>query len=262
MRRKVCWHGRRSSMRGDADEAGQLTQGHPMNDVKISIVMPVLDEASTIVASLEALQGARNRGVEVIVVDGGSKDATIDLARPLVDQILTAPRGRASQMNAGAAAAHGNVLWFVHADTRVTLEHEQKILWATAHAWGGRWGRFDVRIDSPSRMLALVSKAINVRSRWSGIATGDQAIFVSRILFERVGGFPELPLMEDIAFSKRLKCIASPACFPQTVLTSARRWEKHGLWRTIFLMWSLRAAFFVGVSPHFLARQYGYLPRD
>ncbi len=231
-----------------------------MNEVRISIVMPVLNEASTLVASLQALQDARSRGVEIIVVDGGSEDATIDLARPLADQVLIAPRGRASQMNAGAAAAHGNVLWFVHADTRVTAEHEHKILWATAHAWGGRWGRFDVRIDSPNRMLRLVSKAINVRSRWSGIATGDQAIFVSKILFERVGGFPDLPLMEDIAISKRLKCATSPACFPETVLTSARRWETHGVWRTIILMWSLRAAFFFGVSPHFLARQYSYEP--
>ncbi|MBL0075915.1 MAG: TIGR04283 family arsenosugar biosynthesis glycosyltransferase [Rhodocyclaceae bacterium] len=233
-----------------------------MNAVRISIVMPVLNEAPTIIASLEALQDARHRGVEVIVVDGGSEDATVELAQALADQVLIAPRGRASQMNAGAVAAHGTVLWFVHADTRVTVEHEQKILWATAHAWGGRWGRFDVRIDSRNRLLALVSKAINIRSRWSGIATGDQAIFVSRILFERVGGFPDLPLMEDVALSKRLKCIASPACFRETVLTSARRWEKHGLWRTIFLMWSLRAAYFMGVSPHFLARQYGYLPRD
>lgn len=238
------------------------TQFLPMNAVRISIVMPVLNEAPTIVASLEALQDARHRGVEVIVVDGGSEDATVELAQALADQVLIAPRGRASQMNAGAVAAHGTVLWFVHADTRVTAEHEQKILWATAHAWGGRWGRFDVRIDSRNRLLALVSKAINIRSRWSGIATGDQAIFVSRILFERVGGFPDLPLMEDVALSKRLKCIASPACFRETVLTSARRWEKHGLWRTIFLMWSLRAAYFMGVSPHFLARQYGYLPRD
>lgn len=232
-----------------------------MNDVKISIVMPVLNEAPTITASLQALQDARKRGVEVVVVDGGSTDRTVDLARTLADQVLIAPRGRASQMNAGAAAAHGNVLWFVHADTQITVEHEQKILWATTHAWGGRWGRFDVRIDSTSKTLAMVASMMNWRSRWTGIATGDQAIFVSRILFERVGGFPDIPLMEDVAFSKRLKRIAPPACLRETVLTSARRWETHGVWRTIVLMWSLRGAYFLGVSPHFLARQYGYSPR-
>lgn len=233
-----------------------------MNDVKISIVMPVLNEAPTIVASLTELQGARSRGVELIVVDGGSADATLELARPLADQVLSAPRGRASQMNAGAAAATGNVLWFVHADTRVSEDHEQKVAWATAHAWGGRWGRFDVRIDSADRMLALVGRMMNWRSRWSGVATGDQAIFVSRILFERVGGFPELPLMEDIALSKRLRCASSPACLGPPVLTSARRWEKYGKWRTIALMWWLRAAYFLGVSPARLARSYGYQPRE
>ena len=233
-----------------------------MIEVKISIVMPVLNEAELIVASLDALQGARSRGVEVIVVDGGSADATVDLARPLADQVLVAPRGRASQMNAGAAAASGNVLWFLHVDTRITAEHEQKIAWATAHAWGGRWGRFDVRIASPKPVLALVARMMNWRSRWSGIATGDQAIFVSHLLFEQVGGFPDLPLMEDIALSKLLKRTSSPVCLDETVVSSARRWEKHGVWRTIALMWCLRAAFFLGVSPHFLARQYGYLPRD
>lgn len=262
MHPKLRWHGRQSSTTGVADKANLPAHKHLMNEVKISIIMPVLNEAPTIVASLQDLQNARSRGVEVVVVDGGSNDDTPNLARPLADQLLIAPRGRASQMNAGAAVAHGNVLWFVHADTHITAEHEQKILWATAHAWGGRWGRFDVRIDSQNRLLALVSKAINFRSRWSKIATGDQAIFVSRILFERVGGYPDLPLMEDVALSKRLKCIAAPACLRETVLTSARRWETHGVWRTILLMWSLRAAYFLGVSPHFLARQYGYSPRD
>jgi len=232
-----------------------------MNDVKISIVMPVLDEARTIVACLTELQGARGRGVELILVDGGSTDATLALARPLADRVLSAPRGRASQMNAGAAAARGNVLWFVHADTQVSEVHEQKIAWATAHAWGGRWGRFDVCIDSTDSRLAMVSRMMNWRSKLSGIATGDQTIFVSRLLFERVGGFPDLPLMEDIALSKRLRCASSPACLSPPVLTSARRWEKHGVWRTIGLMWWLRAAYFLGVPPAALARRYGYLPR-
>jgi rSAM/selenodomain-associated transferase 2 len=233
-----------------------------MNDIKISIVVPVLDEAATIASRLNDLQAARSRGLELIVVDGGSTDATFELARPLADQVLRAPRGRASQMNAGAAVAHGNVLWFVHADTRVSAVHEERISWAAGHAWGGRWGRFDVRIDSTDATLALVAWMINWRSRLTGIATGDQAIFVSRLLFERVGGFPDLPLMEDIVLSKRLRCQSPPACLSPPVVTSARRWEKHGVWRTIFLMWWLRAAFFFGVSPNVLARWYGYRPRE
>ena len=233
-----------------------------MNSVKISIVMPVLNEAATIVHCLQELQSVRGRGVELVVVDGGSADATLQLARPLADCVLVAPRGRASQMNAGAAVASGNVLWFVHADTRVFEQHETKIAWATAHAWGGRWGRFDVRIDSTDPALALVSWMMNWRSRWTGIATGDQAIFVSRILFERVGGFPDLPLMEDIALSKRLRSVSRPACLAPPVLTSARRWEKHGVWRTIVLMWCLRAAYFFGVPATKLARLYGYQPRE
>lgn len=233
-----------------------------MNDVKISIVMPVLNEAATIVHCLQELQSARGRGVELVVVDGGSDDTSLDLARPLADQVLLAPRGRASQMNAGAAVASGNVLWFVHADTRVSEQHETKIAWATAYAWGGRWGRFDVRIDSTDPALALVSWMMNWRSRWTGIATGDQAIFVSRLLFERVGGFPDLPLMEDVALCKRLKCASPPVCLREQVVTSARRWEKHGVWRTIVLMWWLRAAYFFGVSPAILAHRYGYQPRE
>lgn len=224
--------------------------------------MPVLDEAATIGERLTQLQDARARGLELIVVDGGSADATMALASPLADRVLLAPRGRASQMNAGAAVASGNVLWFVHADTVVSEVHEQKLIWATAHAWGGRWGRFDVQIDSIRRTLTLVAWMMNWRSRLTRIATGDQAIFVSRVLFERVGGFPDLPLMEDIALSKRLRCLSSPACLEPPVVTSARRWEKHGVWRTILLMWWLRAAYFFGVSPAVLARWYGYRPRE
>ena len=233
-----------------------------MNQVKISLIIPVLDEAATIGERLTQMQEARARGVELIVVDGGSADATMAIASPLADRLLVAPRGRASQMNAGAAVASGNVLWFVHADTVVSEAHERNLIWATAHAWGGRWGRFDVRIESSNPWLAMVSQAMNWRSRLTSIATGDQAIFVSRILFERAGGFPDLPLMEDIALSKRLRCHMSPACLAPPVLTSARRWEKHGVWRTIMLMWWLRAAYFIGISPAVLARWYGYRPHE
>jgi rSAM/selenodomain-associated transferase 2 len=198
--------------------------------------------------------------VELIVVDGGSGDGTVELARPAADRLLDAPRGRATQMNAGAEASRGEVLLFLHADT--TLPPAADDLIRSAIAAGAAWGRFDVRIDGRQPLLRVVERMMNWRSRWSGIATGDQAIFVRRDLFERVGGYPELPLMEDIALSKRLKRFAPPACLRQRVITSGRRWEKHGVLRTILLMWRLRASYFLGADPQQLAIRYGYVPRQ
>jgi rSAM/selenodomain-associated transferase 2 len=163
-------------------------------------------------------------------------------------------------MNAGARASRGEALLFLHADT--TLPPAADALIGAAIAVGAAWGRFDVRIDSRQPLLRSVEAMMNWRSRLTGIATGDQAIFVRREVFERVGGFPELPLMEDIALSKRLKQVARPACLRAQVVTSARRWEKHGVLRTIFLMWRLRASYFFGADPRQLAIRYGYLPRE
>jgi len=162
-------------------------------------------------------------------------------------------------MNAGAAACPADVLLFLHADT--VLPDDADVLVARALAGRRAWGRFDVRIDSPRRLLRVVAAMMNLRSRWSGIATGDQALFVRHELFERVGGFPELPLMEDVAISRRLKRHGRPACLRARVTTSARRWERHGVWRTILLMWRLRAAYFFGADPRALAIRYGYRPR-
>ncbi len=226
----------------------------------LSLILPVLDEAATLPAQLARLQDLRRRGAEVLVVDGGSADATPVLARPLVDRLITAPRGRAAQMNAGAGAARGPVLLFLHADT--TLPPAADALIDAAIAAGAAWGRFDVRIDAHHPLLRLVERMMNWRSRLSGIATGDQAIFVRHDIFTRLGGFPELPLMEDIAFSKLLKRIARPACLRAQVLTSGRRWEKHGVLRTIVLMWRLRASYFLGADPQRLAIRYGYAPRQ
>lgn len=226
----------------------------------LSLILPVLDEAATLPAQLARLQDLRRRGAELLVVDGGSADATPVLARPLVDRLITAPRGRAAQMNAGAGAARGQVLLFLHADT--TLPPAADALIDAAIAAGAAWGRFDVRIDAHHPLLRLVERMMNWRSRLSGIATGDQAIFVRHDIFTRLGGFPELPLMEDIAFSKLLKRIARPACLRAQVLTSGRRWEKHGVLRTIVLMWSLRASYFLGADPQRLAVRYGYVPRQ
>lgn len=225
----------------------------------LCIVLPVLDEGPALAERLRALQGLRSRGARVVVVDGGSQDETLAVAREHADLALLAPRGRASQMNAGAAACPADVLLFLHADT--VLPDSADVLVRRATLGPFAWGRFDVRIDSSRRLLRLVGALMNLRSRWSGIATGDQALFVRHDLFQRIGGFPDLPLMEDIAICRLLKQHGRPACLHERVTTSARRWECHGAWRTIFLMWRLRAAYFFGADPHDLAIQYGYRPR-
>jgi rSAM/selenodomain-associated transferase 2 len=223
----------------------------------LSIIVPVLDEAAIIAAALAALAPYRVRGAEIIVVDGGSRDATVEAARPFADRILGAPRGRGSQMNAGAAAAHGGVLVFLHADTRLPPEADHLILRALERS-SRVWGRFDVTIAGRSRLLRVVAAMMNLRSRLTGIATGDQAMFVTREAFARAGGFPAIPLMEDIVLSRRLKRIGKPACLAARVTTSGRRWDRDGVVRTIISMWRLRLAFFLGAKPARLARRYGY----
>jgi rSAM/selenodomain-associated transferase 2 len=222
----------------------------------LSIVMPVLNEAASLEAALTALAPYRARGVEVIVVDGGSSDNTAELARPLATQVLGAPRGRALQMNAGAAAARGDVLMFLHADTRLPDNADALVLNGLARS-GRVWGRFDVRFDQGGR-LRLIALMMNLRSRATGIATGDQAMFVTRAGFARVSGFPPIPLMEDVALSALLKRVSWPLCLRARVTTSGRRWLRHGLMRTVLLMWRLRLAYYFGSDPARLARAYGY----
>ena len=223
----------------------------------LSIIMPVLNEAATIEAALRALTPYRARGVEVIVVDGGSSDGTAELAHPLADKTLTAPRGRAHQMNAGAAAARGDVLLFLHADTRLPDNADALVGERLARS-GRAWGRFDVGFDEGG-FLRMIAFMMNLRSRASGVATGDQAMFVTRGAFQTVGGFPPIPLMEDIALSARLKRMSRPLCLGVRVTTSGRRWRRHGLLRTMLLMWRLRLAYFLGTDPARLARAYGYV---
>jgi rSAM/selenodomain-associated transferase 2 len=220
---------------------------------RLSIIVPMLDEAPGIAATLRAL---RPLAVEIIAVDGGSSDDTVAVATPHADRVLVAARGRARQMNAGAAAATGDILLFVHADTVLPAGADAPV--AAAVAAGAAWGRFDVRIAGRSRWLPLIATLMNWRSRLTGIATGDQAIFVRRDLFAAISGFPEQPLMEDIALCIRLKRFGRPACLPGPALTSGRRWEARGVWRTILLMWSLRLRYFFGASPEQLARDYGH----
>ena len=227
--------------------------------------MPVLQEGATLVQRLRALRPLRARGAQLVVVDGGSTDATWALARAHADRVLCAPRGRASQMNAGAQALLADpaidTLLFLHADTQLPDDADRLIAQALAQQKHGKppvWGRFDVRLDSPHPLLRVVECMMNWRSRASGIATGDHAVFVQRNAFEAVGGFPAMALMEDIALSAKLKHLSPPACVVVPALTSARRWEKHGVLRTILLMWRLRAAYFFGTSPQVLALRYGY----
>ena len=218
----------------------------------LSIVVPVWNEAARIVASLAALGAERTPRVEVIVVDGGSSDDTVALAAR-ADRLLTAPRGRAAQMNAGAAVARGATLLFLHVDSALPPLALATVLDTTRTC---AWGRFDVTIDGRSPLLRLVAAAMNARSRWSGIATGDQAIFVRRSMFEQVGGFPAQALMEDIELSKRLCAIERPACLRDKVVTSGRRWDRDGVLRTVVLMWTLRLRYRLGASPDALAKAY------
>jgi rSAM/selenodomain-associated transferase 2 len=222
----------------------------PRLDARLSIVVPVLNEAPGIRATLEALAPLRARGHEVIVAEGGSTDGSRELARPLCDRLVSAPRGRALQMNAGAREAGGEVLVFLHADTALPPDATEVIVQSIKHHV---WGRFDVEIEGSHPLLKLIAWSMNLRSRLSGIATGDQAIFVRRDAF---AGFAQIPLMEDIAFSKAMKRRGPPACLRSRVLTSGRRWEARGVLRTIVLMWRLRLAYALGADPARLAEKY------
>jgi rSAM/selenodomain-associated transferase 2 len=221
----------------------------------LSIVIPTLDEAAGIVAFLEPLQPLRKRGVEIVLADGGSRDGTLAAAAPLVDRVISARRGRGSQMNAGAVVAAGDVLLFLHADCMLPERADDSILNSLAVS-RRRWGRFDVRLSGAAIMLRIVEHAMNLRSRLTGICTGDQGLFVERTLFETSGGFPEIELMEDVAISKKLRKSGPPLCLSVRLVTSSRRWEKNGIWRTIVLMWRLRLAYFLGTEPRRLAERY------
>ncbi|AMK76371.1 MULTISPECIES: TIGR04283 family arsenosugar biosynthesis glycosyltransferase [Methylomonas] len=220
---------------------------------QISIIIPVVNEAAQLTDKLRALQPLRTR-CELLLVDGGSSDTSPAIAEPLVDQVLHRPRGRARQMNLGAQHAQADVLLFLHADTQLPDQSIDLIMSAVEQ--GAVWGRFDVRFDSQQAVFKLIAWMMNLRSRLTGIATGDQAIFVSRQAFQAVGGFPDIALMEDIAVSAALKKLAKPCCLKAKVVTSARRWQQHGILKTILLMWRLRLRYFFGAHPDDLAARY------
>jgi rSAM/selenodomain-associated transferase 2 len=225
--------------------------------MQLAVVVPVFNEAASIESTLARLQPLRVRGARVIVVDGGSTDSTLAIAKPHADQLLQSQRGRAQQMNAGAKAAvagGAEVLLFVHADSELP-DSADRLIDNALRTSGRVWGRFDVRIDGPL-MLRIVAAMMNLRSRLTGICTGDQAIFVTRSAFEQLSGFAPIALMEDIEFSKRAKRISRPAAIRTRLLTSGRRWQKQGVLRTIVLMWRFRAAYFFGADPQRLAQRY------
>ena len=221
----------------------------------LSVIIPCLNEAEGISGALAALAALRARGAEVIVVDGGSTDATLERAAPHADGVVSAPRGRAVQMNAGAARARGEILLFLHADSLLPDAADALIVEGLKRSRCG-WGRFDIAISGASPLLRVVAWLMNARSRMTGIATGDQAIFVTRSLFTAAGGYPEIALMEDIELSKRLKRFGPPLALRHRLIASGRRWEKHGVVRTILLMWRLRLAYWLGADPGKLAVRY------
>lgn len=219
-----------------------------------TIIIPVLNEAAQIGRCLARLQGLRHQGWKVVVVDGGSQDDTIDQAEQGADLVIPAQRGRANQMNAGARYSEGEVLVFLHADTCLpeTFAADMAIFMSSP----AQWGRFDVRFSHAGLAFRIISTMMNVRSRVTSVATGDQVLFFRRPFFRRIGGFPLIPLMEDIAISKKAKSVSIPYCARSRVTTSSRRWEQNGVIRTVLLMWMLRLAYVLGVPPQRLHAWY------
>ncbi len=221
----------------------------------ISVIIPALNEAQNIVETLKRLQAMRARGHEVILVDGGSRDATASKAAPLVDSVVHASAGRARQMNVGAAKARGDILWFLHADT-LADENADCLISDAVLKQDRRWGYFHVRLSGHHPPLRMIETCMNFRTRFTAVATGDQGIFVKADLFHAVDGFADIPLMEDIEISQKLKQLGRPARIADPLVTSSRRWEKNGVITTILLMWRLRLAWFLGANPEKLARRY------
>lgn len=221
---------------------------------QLSVIIPVRNEAQVLPRLLDDLSALRAAGAELVVVDGGSSDGTCELALGRADQLLRTAPGRALQMNAGAAVARGEYLWFVHADTRVSAESFSRLQSVLDER--PLWGRFDVRLSGGGLAFRVIGWMINLRSRLTGIASGDQGIFVTRQGFDALGGYASIPLMEDLQLCRRLRAQARPRCLRPPLSTSSRRWEEKGIWRTVVLMWCLRLAYYCGVSPEKLARQY------
>lgn len=223
--------------------------------MKISIIIPMLNEAPGILRILSSLQPLRRKGHEVIVVDGGSDDQSFSMATPLSDKVIRSPRGRSRQMNTGATLSTGDILLFLHADCFLP-DHADRLIVDGVNDRHRLWGRFNMKFSGKHPLLRVIAFLMDWRSRLSCIATGDQGIFVRRDVFEKIGGFPEIDLMEDIALCKLLKKHGRPLCLRQRITTSSRRWEEKGLFRTVLLMWFLRCAYFFKADPKRLVKLY------
>ncbi len=235
--------------------------------MKVSVIIPVLNEEAVIRKKLPDMQWIRDSGHELIVVDGGSADDSLSIAKTYSDIAIASSQGRAIQMNAGAKIATGDVLLFLHIDTVLPPGGFNKTVTSLGRAYDQGddqndgpvkkfWGRFDVRLSGSHIMFRIIESMMNGRSRITGIATGDQAIFVTKELFNKIGGYPAIPLMEDIEISRRLKKNSKPVCIRDQVITSSRRWEISGIYRTIFLMWRIRLSYWLGVDPVRLVKRY------
>lgn len=222
--------------------------------VKLSVVVPVLNEEVNLSRLSSCLRSVVEQGHEVIIVDGGSSDNTLTIAYEITDTVIISKKGRALQMNSGASIASGEVLLFLHADTFLP-ENVAEII-SDAFIGESFWGRFDVRLSNNKYVYRLIEYMMNIRSSLTSIVTGDQAIFIEKNLFDQIGGFPEIALMEDVEISRRLKKIAKPIRLRNKVVTSSRRWERDGVFATVFLMWKLRLYYFFGVSPDRLRQMY------
>jgi len=220
---------------------------------QFSIIIPTLNEAQGIITFLTKLQALRSQ-CELIIVDGGSDDETASLAEPFVDDVIKSGKGRSIQMNVGAAIAGAPILVFLHSDTYLPNDAIEQIELAINK--GYCWGRFDIKLSGKSKILDIVAWLMNKRSRWTGIATGDQAIFVEKVLFEQVGGYADIALMEDIELSGQLNKLSRPYCSRKKVISSGRRWLSFGVFRTICLMWWLRLRYFFGADPTALEQLY------
>lgn len=231
--------------------------------MKISVIIPVLNEEEAIEKMLPEIQWVRESGSELIVVDGGSADDSVSFAKKYSDAVVVSEKGRAAQMNAGAKIATGDILLFLHIDTVLSPDSLNNILTSIDCVNGKNndqeiraWGRFDVRLSGSHFMFRIIEAMMNWRSRITGIATGDQAIFITKELFEHIDGYLEIPLMEDVEISRRLKKISKPVCIQDWVIASSRRWEVAGIYRTVFLMWRLRLSYWLGVDPVRLVKEY------